>query len=155
MRANNSITVTTPPPISANVYWRSRVIKNVAMTYVSADAKEFKLEVARRLVDAGCLHPYPGRVAVTLKMYPHRPLDWEKRVKKLGAQWDDSVRSIDLDNSIKVILDSLKGIAFVDDVWVRQIQAERMEPDEHGARVVVTITPITTEIVQPALLAEA
>lgn len=149
-----SITVITPPAISANLYWRTRVIKNVAMTYVSADAKAFKLEMARRLVDAGCTKPYPGRVAVTLKMYPHRPLDWEKRVKKLGECWDDSVRSIDLDNSIKVILDAMKGIAFIDDVWVRSIQATRMEPDEHGARVVVTITPIPTAIVQTALFSE-
>jgi crossover junction endodeoxyribonuclease RusA len=147
-----SITVTLPAPVSANVYWRTRVVKNMAMTYVSAEAKAFKAEVAKLLHAAGVTPPFPGRVAVSLVLYPHRPLDWAKRVKKLGAAWDDGVRSIDLDNSIKVTLDAMKGIAFQDDVWVRRIHAERAEPDGQ-ARVVVTITAIATEQPQAGLFA--
>lgn len=149
-----SITLTLPQAISANVYWRTRVVKNIAMTYVSAEAKAFKTEVARRLRAAGVVAPIPGRVAVSLTMYPHRPLDWAKRMQKLGAAWDDGVRSIDLDNSIKVILDAMKGIAFDDDVWVREITARRAEPDGE-ARVVVTITPLATAAPQAALFSEA
>jgi crossover junction endodeoxyribonuclease RusA len=147
-----TITVTLPSPVSANVYWRTRVVKNMAMTYVSAEAKEFKRQVLLALIAAGVTSPFPGRVAVSLVLYPHRPLDWAKRVKKLGAAWDDGVRSIDLDNSIKVTLDAMKGIAFQDDVWVRRIHAERAEPDGQ-ARVVVTITAIATEQPQTALFA--
>ncbi len=142
------ITLTLPPSISANLYWRTRVIKGVAMTYVSKEAKAYKEQVGWLLKGAGFIKPIEGRIAVKLTMYPHRPLDWQKRVKKLGAAWDDGVRSIDLDNAIKVTLDAMKGIAFIDDVWVRQITAERMEPDGE-ARVVVTITSIATE--QPQL----
>lgn len=145
------ITVTLPPPVSANVYWRTRVVKNIAMTYVSAEAKAFKADVAKLLRAAGVVTPFPGRVAISLTLYPHRPQDWAKRMKKLGATWDDGVRSIDLDNSIKVTLDAMKGIAFHDDVWVRRIEAERAEPDGE-ARVVVTITPIAVEQPQAALL---
>lgn len=145
------ITVTLPAPVSANVYWRTRVIKNRAMTYVSAEAKVFKTQVAQLLRAAGLAEPIPGRVAVALKLYPHRPLDWKTRQRKLGADWDDGVRSIDLDNSIKVTLDAMKGIAFLDDVWVRQIAAERMEPDGE-ARVVVTITALGVEQPQDALI---
>lgn len=147
----NSITVTLPPPVSANVYWRTRVVKNMAMTYVSAEAKAFKAQVLQLLRAAGVAEPFPGRVAVKLQLYPHRPLDWAKRQKKLGAAWDDGVRSIDLDNSIKVTLDAMKGIAFVDDVWVREIAATRMEPDGE-ARVVVTITAMATAQPQMALV---
>lgn len=147
----NTITVTLPPPISANVYWRHRVVNKVAMTYVSAEAKAFKKQVALLLAAAGVTDPFPGRVAVSLRMYPHRPLDWQKRQRTLGAAWDDRVRSIDLDNSIKVTLDAMKGIAFVDDVWVRQISAERMEPDGE-ARVVVTVTALATAEPQLGLL---
>jgi crossover junction endodeoxyribonuclease RusA len=43
----------------------------------------------------------------------------------------------------------MKGIAFNDDVWVRQIEAERMEPDGE-ARVVVTVRRIS-----PATLPQA
>lgn len=147
----NSITVTLPPPVSANVYWRTRVVKNMAMTYVSTEAKAFKAAVLQLLRAAGVDEPFPGRVAVSLQLYPHRPLDWQKRQKKLGAAWDDGVRSIDLDNSIKVTLDAMKGVAFLDDVWVRQIAAERMEPDGE-ARVVVTITAMATAQPQIALI---
>lgn len=137
------ITVTLPWPVSANVYWRTRVVKGVAMTYVSAEAKEYKRAVDRLLAAAGFQNPILGRVAVALTLYPHRPQDWQKRQRKFGAAWDDGVRSIDLDNAIKVTLDALKGIAFEDDVWVRRITAERAEPDGE-ARLVVTITPIAT-----------
>jgi crossover junction endodeoxyribonuclease RusA len=148
-----SVTVILPPAVSANVYWRTRVVKNIAMTYVSSEAKAFKAEVARRLHAVGCRKPIIGRVAVEMKLYPHRPLDWQKRAQKLGATWDDGVRSIDLDNAIKVTLDAMKGIAFDDDVWVRRINAQRMEPDGE-ARVVVTISPIAVEQPQTALFGE-
>ena len=147
----NSITVTLPPPVSANVYWRTRVVKNMAMTYVSAEAKAFRAEVLALLLAAGVREPFPGRVAVSMQLYPHRPLDWQKRQRTLGATWDDGVRSIDLDNSIKVTLDAMKGVAFIDDVWVRQITAERMEPDGE-ARVVVTVTALATPQPQLALV---
>lgn len=137
----NTITVILPPPVSANVYWRTRVVGRAAMTYVSAEAKEFKARVAQLVRAAGLAEPIPGRVAVNLKLYPHRPLNWKTRQRKLGTAWDDGVRSIDLDNSIKVTLDAMKGVAFDDDVWVRQIVAERMVPDGE-ARVVVTITAL-------------
>jgi len=84
-------------------------------------------------------------------MYPHRPQDWEKRARKLGSNWDDGVRSIDLDNAIKVTLDAMKGVAFVDDVWVRRIEAERAEPDGE-ARLVVRIWPLTIVTPQASLL---
>lgn len=147
-----SIVVTLPPPVSANLYWRTRVVKGVAMTYVSAEAKAFKSEVQWLLKAAGCVRPIEGRVAVSLSLYPHRPQDWQKRQRTLGSAWDDGVRSIDLDNAIKVTLDAMKGVAFEDDVWVRRIVAERCEPDGE-ARVVVTITPISTEQPQAALFA--
>jgi crossover junction endodeoxyribonuclease RusA len=144
------LTVTLPWPVSANVYWRTRVVKGVAMTYVSAEAKAFKSDVTRLLRAAGCKAPLAGRVAVALTLYPHRPQDWQKRQRKLGAAWDDGVRSIDLDNAIKVTLDAMKGVAFEDDVWVRRILAERAEPDGE-ARLVVTITQIDTPAPQAAL----
>ena len=46
-----------------------------------------------------------------------------------------------LDNANKVIFDSLKGLTFADDKWVREIHARRMEPDGVG-RVVIRITEL-------------
>jgi crossover junction endodeoxyribonuclease RusA len=136
-------------PPSANVYWRTRVVKNRAMTYVSKEAKDFKAKTAAIVLESGCKEPIVGRVRVDLRMYPHRPQDWQRRQGKLGAQWDDTVRALDLDNTIKLTLDALKGQAFVDDVFVHEIVAKRMEPDEHGARVVVRV--MAMQVVQPQM----
>ncbi|MFX7793104.1 RusA family crossover junction endodeoxyribonuclease, partial [Acinetobacter baumannii] len=71
------------------------------------------------------------------------------------AAWDDTVRCIDLDNAKKVLLDALKGVAIEDDQWVRRIVAERMEPDADGARVVLTVTPLSVVQPQAGLFGEA
>ena len=46
---------------------------------------------------------------------------------------------MDLDNCLKVAIDALKGICYIDDSQVRKIIAERAEPDGQ-ARLVVTIS---------------
>ncbi|TAM15952.1 MAG: RusA family crossover junction endodeoxyribonuclease [Pandoraea sp.] len=146
------LTVTLPYPISANRYWRSRVIKPhagqaIVSTYVSPEAKAYKEQVGWLCRAAGIRSPLPGRIAIAYTLYPKRPQDWRMRQRKLGDAWQDTVQCIDLDNAQKVLLDALKGIAFEDDVWVRRITAERAEPDGEG-RLVVTVTPIATEAPQ-------
>ena len=135
--------LTLPPALSANKYWRPVRIGQHITIVPTAEAKAYRKTVAL-LARAAGVRLIPGRVALTVRMYPARPLDWAKRAAKDPAGWDDGVRSIDLDNALKVLLDALKNVAFDDDAWVRRIDAERMEPDEHGARVVVTIAPIVS-----------
>lgn len=153
------ITLHLPYPISANRYWASRVAtvhgKQMPLVYVTAEAKAYRKEVAGLALGAGVRDPLRGRVALTVLLYPHRPQDFRTRQRKLGAAWDDTVQCLDLDNANKVLLDSLKGIAFEDDAWVRRIIAERMEPDGNGARVVVTIEPLLVEQPQGDLLGAA
>lgn len=142
--AERSITLTLPYPISANRYWRSFVPRGQsrAIVVVSDEAKAYKQEAAWLARAAGMRSPMAGRVAVDIKLYPARPQDWVKRAQRDPMTWDDSVQCLDLDNANKVLLDALKGFAFDDDKWVRRLTSERMEPDEQGARVVVTITKI-------------
>lgn len=140
----DSITLTLPYPVSCNRYWRTRVVKGLAMTYVSTEAKDYKREVAWLVKAAGIRQPITGRVAVSYVLYPKRPLDWSKRASKDPHGWDDTVACIDLDNAQKVLLDALKGVAFDDDKWVRRIDAERAEPDGE-ARLVVTIRSVAPE----------
>jgi crossover junction endodeoxyribonuclease RusA len=147
------ITLTLPYPISANCYWRTFMPKGfkAPVTTLSAEAKAYKEQVGWLVKAAGIREPIEGRVAVSYVLYPHRPQDWQKRMRKEGPAWDDGVQCIDLDNAQKVLFDSLKGLAFGDDKWVRRIHAERAEPDGE-ARVVVTITAIAIEQPQAALL---
>ncbi|MEI5996812.1 RusA family crossover junction endodeoxyribonuclease [Paraburkholderia bengalensis] len=149
------ITVTLPYPISANRYWRTRVIKPkagpaIVSTYVSAEAKAYKEQVGWILRAAGVREPIAGRIAVAYTLYPNRPQDYRTRMRKLGDAWHDTVQCIDLDNAQKVLLDALKGVAFEDDAWVRRITAERAEPDGE-ARLVVTIEAIAAPVAQAGL----
>lgn len=151
------LTVTLPYPISANRYWRTRVIKPkagpaIVSTYVSPEAKAYKEQVGWILRAAGVCEPMQGRVEIAYTLFPKRPQDWQTRQRKLGAAWDDTVQCIDLDNAQKVLLDALKGIAFEDDSWVRRISGKRVEPTGEG-RIVVMITPISVEQPQEVLFA--
>ena len=141
------LTLTIPP--STNVYWGNRVVKSkhppympIVLPFLSAEAKAFKEEVALVAAAAGVRAPMAGRMEVAYRLYPHRPLDWPSRIRKLGPTWDDDVRCLDLDNVQKALLDALKGVVFEDDKWVRRIVAERMTPDEHGARLEVWVRNI-------------
>lgn len=154
------IRLTLPTPVSANRYWASRVAKvngkPMPIVYVTTEAKDYRKTVASLAFAQGVTKPIAGRVAVTLQLYPHRPLDWQKRQRQHGAAWDNTVQCIDLTNAEKVLMDALNGLAFEDDKRVFRYAAERMEPDEHGARVVITITPLQQhQPTQAALLPEA
>lgn len=154
------ITLVLPYPISANLYWRTRIVKPAGgaafvSTYVSTEAKEYKQQVINIAAAAGITEPIFGRVVIAYVLYPGCPLDYAKRMQRDGCAWDDTVRCIDLDNAQKVLFDSLKGVVMEDDKWVREITARRAEPDAGGARLVVTITPIISKTVQSSLLAEA
>ncbi len=148
------ILLTLPYPISANRYWRPVHIGNHITIVPTKEAKQYRLDVARICADAGICEPLSGRLAVAVRLFPQRPLDFKTRQRKFGEAWDDDVRCIDLDNANKVLLDALKGVAFEDDRWVRRLQSERMEPDEHGARVVIAIEQLVLPVVQASLLEE-
>src|SRR5574343_221261 len=117
------ITLTLPYPISANRYWRSFVPRGHARAIVtlSDEAKDYKEQVNLLCWQAGIREPLEGRVAVTVQLFPQRPLDWARRARKDPQAWDDTVQCIDLDNANKVLLDALKGVAIEDDKWVRRL----------------------------------
>lgn len=154
------IRLALPYPVSANRYWATRVIKakesgrQMAMTYVTPEAKAYKEQVAWLARQAGVKRPIEGRVALHLQLFPHRPLDWQTRMRKLGEAWDDTVQCIDLGNAEKVLSDALQGIVIGDDKWFWRITKERMEPDAHGARVVVSIEQIVRNVVQADMVGE-
>lgn len=147
------ITITLPYPLSANRYWRPVPIGKHITIVPTKEAKQYRKDVAALCAAAGVRAPLAGRVAVQVRLYPHRPLDWQKRMRLHGEAWDDTVMCIDVDNANKVLLDALKGVAIDDDKWVRKLTAERMEPDAGEARVVVTITRIAPTVHQLELAA--
>lgn len=110
-----------PYPVSANRYWRTGVIKGVARTYVSAEARAFKSVVGFRAKAAGMLAPLSGAVKIRLTLHP--------KITKKGVA---SLVRLDLSNSIKVCEDALNGIAYLDDDQVVSINAKVGEPVLNG-----------------------
>jgi crossover junction endodeoxyribonuclease RusA len=151
----SAIRLVLPYPVSANRYWRSFVPRggSRAITCVSDEAKAYKRTVQKLAYACGVRKPITGRVRVDIELYPHRPLDWAKRARKDPDGWADTVQCLDLDNARKVLNDALKNIAFEDDKWIKADSGVICEPDEHGARVVVTISPIRRERIAQELFA--
>lgn len=150
---SDPIKLVLPYPISANRYWISFYAKHLkrVMTGPTKEAKAYKEQVLEMCQEAGIKQPITGRVHIDIQLFPKRPLDYAKRMQKLGANWDDDVMCIDLDNANKVLFDAIKGIAITDDKWVRKLTSQRMEPDGE-ARVVMTIWPIAVDQVQRELI---
>ena len=151
------ITLTLPYPISANRYWATRVVtpkggRPMAMTYVTPEAKAYKEQVGWLAKQAGIRQPLPGRVSVHIRLYPHRPLDYAKRMRADPLYWADTVQRLDLDNARKVVNDALKEIVFGDDKCIWRDSGEVMEPDGRPACLVVTIEAIRIEQPQGSLL---
>jgi len=149
----DAVTLTLPYPCSANIYWRTYMPKGfkAPVTTLSKQAKDYKSAVYLLAKEAGIRKPMAGRVAVSYTLFPKRPQDWAKRAAKDPMTWDDTVQCLDLDNALKVMLDSLKGIVFEDDKFVHELHGRRAEPDGEG-RLEVTVRPIVQPSHQPSLI---
>ena len=55
--------------------------KPIAMTYVTPEARQYKESVAWLVRAAGVRSVLPGRMHVDIRLYPHRPLDYRKRMR--------------------------------------------------------------------------
>jgi crossover junction endodeoxyribonuclease RusA len=154
------IRLSLPYPVSANRYWvpinirprgDSKTGKVRQIFVLSTEAKAYKEELAWRARAAGIRKPIVGRVEVDIYLYPARPKDFAKRMQKSPDNWDDDVRSIDLDNANKVLFDAMKGHVIDDDKWVWKITSQRMEPDGE-ARVEIVIRQIQRSSQQGSLI---
>lgn len=126
-----TIEIQVPYPPSANRYKDTRVIRskgrNMVLYYLTAEAKAFKAE-CKRIADHCGITPIPGPIEYELELYPHLPLDWRTRAKRDPMWWDTTVRCIDSDNAVKVLLDALNGIAWTDDSMIFDGRQRRMVP---------------------------
>lgn len=110
-----TITLPYPPPLN-NLYATVR-----GRRVLSEEGRSFKARAGLLALAEG-LRPTSAEVEVAVAI--HRP-------RKAG----------DLDNFLKVILDSMTGVAWHDDKQVRKITAERFE-DKENPRAVISIQEV-------------
>lgn len=106
-----------PYPPSANIYWRH----NRGHIHRSNEANKYIGDVVSLCKVAG-LAPLGGEICLSLDFY---------RPAKRG----------DLDNSLKVLIDSLRGQAYMDDKQIVELHAMRHD-DKDDPRVEIVITEI-------------
>lgn len=143
--------ILTLPLFSANRYLMP-VSRGKHLSIMNTKEATAYKAMVRGAATASGFQKLAGRVKVELWMYPNRPQDYQTRMRKMGDNWDMSVRAPDIDNISKLLLDGLKDAVFGDDKLVWQLLSQRMPPDERPARVVVRISQIVAEQPQGALL---
>lgn len=97
------LTLHLPYPISVNTYYRT--YRNIQT--ISKEGKAFKVKVQSSYSE---LHPLADSVMLKIIIHPKQ--------NKNGAE---SKVLIDIDNSLKSILDSLIGIIYYDDKQVKRL----------------------------------
>lgn len=118
------VQLTLPYPPSTNRYWRTFRGRPVP----SKEATAFK----RIVKETGPQQDlYTGDVGVTIQLLP-----------KLTAKGVASKVCLDIDNPIKVILDSIQGVYIENDKQVKMILAEYGDPIKDGG-VIVKICKIS------------
>lgn len=108
------ITIQLPLPPSANRYWRMFRGRMV----VSAEAKAFKTE-AGWIAKAAGAEVMTGPLSLSVDVYRER-------------------KSGDLDNKLKIILDSLQGMLYENDSQIVEIHA-RLFDDKKNPRAIVSV----------------
>lgn len=104
-------------PPSTNRYWRI----GRGRIYASDDAKKYKTEAGWAARAAGYRKPMEGPVRVSVALHPRR--------NKSGTP---SQNRLDLDNCLKIALDALNGVAWLDDWQIVEIRAVLAHPVEGG-----------------------
>lgn len=111
-----TIEMNLPYPISANRYWRRAGHKIIA----SAEANKYKTAVRRQAYFDG-VKALVCDVAVEITLRPKRNKD--------GSA---SGTVLDLDNALKVTLDSLQGVAYINDKQIKYLVAQYGTPVQDG-----------------------
>lgn len=122
-----------PYPVSANDFMGSFIPKGGTrpIPFVTPEAKRFKKECGWIAKAAGMSGPTTRPIEIASVILHPRSIG--PAGKKTGA-------TMDLDNVLKVSLDSLKGVVYVDDRQIQRIRnVEYGDRTEHGALIIEII----------------
>lgn len=96
------------------------------MTVKSVEARAYQANAKKLALSKGYCEPLEGPIHVEMSYHPKKPKSWR----------GGPVRSLDLDNVMKVGIDSMNGVAWIDDKQITHLSIAKCEPVEGGALVV-------------------
>lgn len=110
---------------------------NYVKTYTPKDTQDYENKVRQsflRQCDDECIKEYAGDIKVDIKAYFVPPKSTSK--KRLKEIMDKPyLHKPDCDNIVKIVLDSLNGIAFKDDNQVSNLTIEKVYGPEDKVEV--------------------
>lgn len=109
-----------PYPVSVNRYWR----RGLNVTYVSKEGYTYKHAVRAIGCRAG-VKPFSEDVCLCVRILPRMKLNGEPFRK-----------SVDIDNGLKCVLDSLQGVLYMNDRQVKRLVVDYGAPVRGGGCVV-------------------
>lgn len=129
-----------PYPVSANRYWRSFVPKGWtrAVVHLSDEAKQYKKAVGWIAKAAGFREPTEKPIEIgAITLVPPATRKRRDPKTKLLVERKNSA-ALNLDNALKVTIDALNEIVYVDDEQIKRIRGpiEYAEPQGQGALII-------------------
>lgn len=134
----DALSFTIPGPMRGK--GRPRFVRATGRAYTPQETENAEAWVRQCAVQAGA-KPVDGPLLLVLGIFVDVPASWSKtkRAQALAGGIRPTNKP-DLDNIIKLVGDSLNGIAWVDDKQIVEISAQRFYAD--AARTTVQAVPL-------------
>lgn len=117
------VTIVGPYPISLNAY--TRICNN--RTYRTKAANDFKETFQKLARDAGVLAPIDGFVEVSIIIYP-KLTKTATKLAKTDPLYYLKIQCLDVDNCLKVLLDSFNKVIYTDDKKIVNLTIKKGVP---------------------------
>lgn len=134
------ITIVGPYPISLNAYLR--LVEN--RSYRTKEANQYKETFQKLARDAGICQPIDGYVEVSIIIYPKLTKTAIKLSKK-DPLYYLKIQCLDVDNCLKVLLDSFNKVIYTDDKKIVNLTIKKGVPYCSEGATSITIKKINDE----------
>lgn len=118
---------------------RPRVNTQTAIAYTPAKTKEYEELVKQYFIlKYRRINPLEGRIKIEMKAYFGIPKNTSKKQKEdMLNNHISPTKKPDIDNIVKIILDSLNKLAFKDDNQITKLEVEKLYAEEEKVYIKV------------------
>lgn len=119
----NEVNIIGPYPISLNAYLRMANNRS----FRTKAANDFKAKFISLAKEQGILEPLEGFVEVDIIIYP-KLTETGLKLSKKDPLWYLKVQCLDVDNCLKVLLDSFNKLVYTDDKMISKLTIKKGIP---------------------------